>query len=58
MYSSHADQVTQMMGNNGKCGYDGWFAYEYWSDSPDCQIPVWVRFAALLHYLYSSLMHL
>jgi hypothetical protein len=30
-----------MSANNGSCGVDAWFAYEYWGDSDECQIPNW-----------------
>jgi hypothetical protein len=30
-----------MSANNGSCGLDAWFAYEYWADSDECQIPSW-----------------
>lgn len=30
-----------MSANNGSCGVDAWFAYEYWVDSEECQIPTW-----------------
>lgn len=30
-----------MFFNNGNCGYDPWFAYEYWSDGKFCEIEVW-----------------
>lgn len=30
-----------MFFNNGNCGPDPWFAYEYWSDGRFCDIEVW-----------------
>jgi hypothetical protein len=28
-------------GVNSTCGIDPWFAYEYWADGPECEIPLW-----------------
>lgn len=32
--------------NKGQCGHgygywSPWWAYEYWSDSKECQVPIW-----------------
>lgn len=29
------------MGAGTTCGGDAWFAYEYWADGPECEIPLW-----------------
>lgn len=28
-------------GIGSTCGEDAWFAYEYWADGPECEIPLW-----------------